>query len=116
MKKVLRKSKFGYALSLILFFLGISAIIIAFWRIWLRICSADSFISAFWNLLWTEKFDFILGVSFKLIFLFVFGIVAIVFGGVVWAFSRKWFLVGDKKFLLSAPSAKGDGKQIRRKH
>ena len=105
MKKVLRKSKFGYALSLILFLLGISAIIIAFWRIWLKTYSMNNFISAFWNLLWTEKFDSIPGLSFKLIFLFIFGIVAIVFSGVIWAFSRKWFLVGDK-VLVECPFCK----------
>ena len=102
MRKVLRRSKFGYTLSLILFVLGILAITFAFWRVWLKTDSANKFASAFWNLLWTEKFDVIAGMSFKLIFLFIFGVIAIVFGSLILVFSRKWFIVGER-VLVECP-------------
>ena len=105
MKKVLRKSKFGYALSIILFLLGISAITIAFWKVWPKTTSTNEFSSAFWNLLWTEEIDTIMGISFKPIFLLIFGITAIVFGSVILVFSRKQFAVGEK-VLVECPFCK----------
>lgn len=99
MRRMLRKSKFGYALSAILLILGFSAIVFVFWRIWLKTSSVDEFASAFWSLLWSEEFSLVAGMSFKLIFLFIFGIIAVFFGIVILAFSRKWFIVGEKVFV-----------------
>ncbi|RLI19858.1 hypothetical protein DRO54_07560 [Candidatus Bathyarchaeota archaeon] len=105
MKRVLRKSKFGYALSLILFLLGISAIIFVFWRVWLKTGSVNGLASAFLNSLWTEEFNLAAGISFKLIFPFIFGIIAITFSSIILAFSRKWFVIGEK-VLVECPFCK----------
>ena len=105
MRKVLRKSRYGYALGVVLFLIGISAIIYAFWRGWLETGSFNEFLTAFWNLLWTEEIDLVAGISFKLIFLFIFGMTALIFSALILAFSRKWFVVGEK-VLVECPFCK----------
>ena len=105
MQKILRRSKFGYALSLILCLLGTLALIITFCKAWPKVYSANDFISTFWNFLWTEEFNLFPGVSFKLVFLTIFGVVAIVFGSIVWMFSRRWFHVGEQ-VLVECPFCK----------
>jgi len=45
--------------------------------------------SYFWNLLWTEEIDLVVGISFKLIFLFILGMTALIFSAIILAFSRK---------------------------
>ena len=105
MRKILRKSRYGYALGVVLFLIGISAIIYAFWRIWLETGSFNEFLAAFWNLLWTEEINLTAGVSFKLIFLFIFGMTALIFSALILAFSRKWFVVGEK-VLVECPFCK----------
>ncbi|MCD6241555.1 hypothetical protein J7K27_08640, partial [Candidatus Bathyarchaeota archaeon] len=94
MRKILRKSRYGYALGVILFLIGISAIIYTFWRVWLETGSFNEFLTAFWNLLWTEEIDLVAGISFKPIFLFIFGMTALIFSALILAFSRKWFVAG----------------------
>ena len=96
MRKVLRKSRYGYALGVVLFLIGISAIIYAFWRVWLEIGSFNEFLAAFWNLLWTEEIDLVAGISSKLIFLFILGMTALIFSALTLAFSRKWIVAGKK--------------------
>jgi len=49
MRKVLRKSRYGYALGVVLFLIGISVVIYAFWRVWLETGSFNEFLTAFWN-------------------------------------------------------------------
>ena len=105
MRKVLRKSRYGYALGVFLFLIGISAIIYTFWRVWLETASFNEFLTAFWNLLWTEEIDLIAGISFKLIFLFILGMIALIFSALTLAFSRKWFVVGEK-VLVECPFCK----------
>ena len=105
MRKVLRKSRYGYALGVVLFLIGISAIIYTFWRVWLETGSFNEFLAVFWNLLWTEEIDLVAGISFKLIFLFIFGMTALIFSALILAFSRKWFVAGEK-VLVEYPFCK----------
>ena len=105
MRKILRKSRYGYALGVVLFLIGISAIIYAFWRVWLETGSFSEFLTAFWNLLWTEEINLTARVSFKLIFLFIFGMTALIFSTLILAFSRKWFVIGEK-VLVECPFCK----------
>ena len=109
MGKVLRKSRYGYALGVVLFLIGISAIICTFWRVWLETGSFNEFLAAFWNILWKEEVDLVAGISFKLIFLFILGMTAQIFSALILAFSRKWFVAAGEKFLSSALSAREDG-------
>ena len=105
MRKVLRKSRYGYALGVVLFLIGISAIIYTFWRVWLETGSFNEFLTAFWNLLWTKEIDLVAGISFKLIFLFILGMTALIFSALTLAFSRKWFVAGEK-VLVECPFCK----------
>ena len=105
MGKILRKSRYGYALGVVLFLIGISTIIYTFWGVWLETGSFNEFLTAFWNLLWTEEIDLVAGISFKLIFLFILGMTALIFSALILAFSRKWFVVGEK-VLVECPFCK----------
>lgn len=105
MRKILRRSKFGYVLGVIIFLIGFSAIIIAFWEIWSETGSFNEFLSAFWDILWTKEMEIAAGASFKLIFLLIFGMTAMIFSVIILAFSRKWFVAGEK-VLVECPFCK----------
>ena len=88
MRKILRKSRYGYTLGVVLFLIGISAIIYTFWRVWLETGSFNEFLTAFWNLLWTEEIDLVAGIRFKLIYLFIFGMTAQIFSALTLEIGR----------------------------
>jgi DNA-directed RNA polymerase subunit RPC12/RpoP len=96
MKKILRKEKSTYALSLMLCFMGIVALLATLWITWPTVSSAENPFSAYSTLLWTEKLNLIPGLEFKLIYLVVLGDVMLISGVVIWALSREWFLLPEK--------------------
>jgi len=96
MRKILRTQKSAYTLSLILFLLGTMAVTIALWKTWPRVSTAGNPFSTFFNLLWSERLDFVLGLEFKLIYLFVLGDAMLISGLVTWVLSRQLFLVPGK--------------------
>lgn len=106
MKKILRKQKSAYALSLILCLTGMAAFLTALWKTWPQITSAENPLSAFLSLLWTEKLDFIHGLEFKLVYLFILGDVMIVSGVIIWALSRQWLLIPGKTVWFQCPFCK----------
>jgi len=93
MKKILRKQKSAYALSLMLCFMGITALLATLWRTWPTVSSAENPFSTYSTLLWTEKLNLIPSLEFKLIYLVILGDVMLISGVVIWALSREWFFL-----------------------
>ena len=106
MKRILRRQKSGYALSLILCLTGLTTICLTVWKTWPKVSSAGNPLSTFWTLLWTEQLDFISGIDFKLIYLTILGAVMLIFGVVIWALSRKWFYLAGETVLFQCPFCK----------
>ncbi len=115
MRKILRTQKSAYALSLILFLLGTMAVAIALWRTWPQVSAASNPFSTFFDLLWSERLDFVPGLEFKLIYLFVLGDAMLVSGLVTWVLSRQWFLVPGKTVWYLCPFCKKKWKSIENK-
>ena len=106
MRKVLRTQKSAYALSLILFILGTMAVVTALWKTWAQVSTASNPFSTFLNLLWSERLDFVPGLEFKLIYLFVLGDAMLISGLVTWVLSRQLLLVPGKTAWYLCPFCK----------
>jgi len=89
--KILRRQESGYALSLILCLIGITALFVALWKTWTKVSSAQDPFSAFWTILWREHLDFVPGIEFKLAYLVILGTAMMISGVVVLGLSRQWF-------------------------
>ena len=89
--RILRRQKSGYALSLILCLIGLTALFVALWKTWPKVISAQNPFSAFWTLLWTERLDFIPSIEFKLVYLVILGTVMLISGITLLGLSRQWF-------------------------
>ncbi|HVP40547.1 MAG TPA: hypothetical protein VMS95_01170 [Candidatus Krumholzibacteriaceae bacterium] len=103
MKKVLRKQKSGYAVSFVLWFLGLFALFWVLWKTWPEVSVASSPFSVFWDALWTETLVFLPGVEFKLVYLVVLAVALLVTGFSVFWWSRKWFSLGGSNSWLQCP-------------
>jgi DNA-directed RNA polymerase subunit RPC12/RpoP len=106
MKKILRKQKSAYALSLIFCLIGIVAFLGALWKTYPYLSSSENPFSTFLSLLWTEKITLISGLEFKLIYLVIFGDVMLVSGVILWILSRQWFLIPGKTVWYQCPFCK----------
>lgn len=106
MKRMLRRQKSGYALSLILCFIGVTAPFVALWKTWPKVSSAQNHFSTFWTLLWTEQLDLIPGIGSKLVYLVILGAVMFIFGVVIWTLSRQWFYLAGETALFQCPFCK----------
>ena len=103
MKKILRKQKSGYALSFVLWLLGIVAVFWVIWKTWPEVSVAGNPFSVFWDSLWTETLVSVSGVEFKLLYLAVLGTALIVSGFLMFSVSRKWFTLGGANSWLQCP-------------
>jgi len=107
MTKILRRQKSGYALSLILCLVGLTALFVALWKTWSKVSSAQNPSSVFWTILWREQLDFIPGIEFKLAYLVILGTVMLISGLIVLALSRQWFhLPAGQTVLFQCPFCK----------
>jgi len=112
--EILRRQKSGYALSLILCLIGITALFVALWKTWLKVSSAQDPFSAFWTLLWREQLDVIPGIEFKLAYLVILGTVTLISGVVVLGLSRQWFYLPiGETVLFQCPFCKKQWKAHR---
>lgn len=107
MSRILRKQKSGYALSLVLCLIGLTALFVALWKTWPEVSSASNPFSAFWALLWREQLDFTPSIGFKLAYLVILGTVMLVSGAVILVLSRQWFyLPAGEVVLFQCPFCK----------
>ncbi len=103
MKRILRRQKSGYALSLILFLTGLTTLIITLWKTWQEVSQSQDPIPTFWTLLWTQQLNFIPGIEFKLAYLAILGAALMTVGVVIWILSRQWFYVAGETVLFRCP-------------
>jgi hypothetical protein len=103
MKKMLRRQKSGYVLSLLLFLFGLTALFTVLWKTWPQVSSADNPVSVFWDSLWAEKLDLFRGFEFELSYLMFLAVAMLVAGVVVLVLSRQWFLLAGEKSLFQCP-------------
>jgi hypothetical protein len=103
MKRILRRQKSGYVLSLILFLTGLTALIIVLWRTWQEVSQSQDSVSTFWTLIWTQQLNFVPGIEFKLAYLTILGASLMIVGVVVWVLSRQWFYLAGEMVLFRCP-------------
>ena len=115
MRTILRRQKSGYALSLILCIIGLTALIVTLWKTWPEVSSAQDPVSAFWTLLWTQKLDFIPSIEFKLVYLTILGTVSIIVGVTILVLSRQRLSLPGETILLQCPFCKKRWRSIRDK-
>ena len=106
MRRVLRKQRSVYALSIAFCLLGIAALLTVLWKTYPEISSSSDPFSTFLSLLWTEELSLFLRFSFKLIHLVVFGDILLIAGVVLWVLSRQWFVVPGKTVWFQCPFCK----------
>jgi DNA-directed RNA polymerase subunit RPC12/RpoP len=112
MKKVLRKQKSAYALSLILCLAGIFAILGTLWKAYPQLSSSEDPFSTFLSLLWTEKITLGSLLEFKLIYLVILGDVMLISGAILWILSRQWLLIPERTVWFECPFCKKKWKSI----
>lgn len=115
MKRILRRQKSAYALSLTLCLVGIVALVIAVWKTYPQLSSSANPFSTFLSLLWSENLTLTSGLEFKLIYLVILGDVMLISGGVLWILSRQWFLLPGKTVWFQCPFCNKKWRSIRDK-
>lgn len=112
MRRVLRKQRSVYALSLLLVFAGIVAWILVLWKTYPRLSVSQNPIGDFLSLLWEENIQAANLITFKLVYLMVFGDVTIVSGFILWLLSRQWLTVPGKTVWYECPFCKNRWKAV----
>jgi len=106
MRRILRKQKFVYALSLVLCQLEVAALLVVLWKAYPKISSSADPFSTFLSLLWTEKLSFFSWLSFKLIHFVIVGDILLIAGFLLWVLSRQWFVVPSETVWFERPFCK----------
>ena len=92
---IFRMKRSAYALSLLLFLMGIVALLVTLWITWPQISAARDPFSTFLTLIWTKNLDSIAGLEFKLAYLVALADVLLISGVIVSVFSvRRFYLMG----------------------
>jgi DNA-directed RNA polymerase subunit RPC12/RpoP len=106
MRRVLRKQKSAYALSLTLCLLAVAIFLAILWKTYPTISSSGDPFSTFLSLLWTEGLSFSPWFSIKLIHLVILGDLLLIAGVVLWVLSRQWLVVPGKMVWFQCPFCK----------
>lgn len=112
MKKVLRKQKTVYALSLFLFLIGIAALLGTLWKTYPKVSASQNPPSTFLSLLWEEEINFANIITFKLVYLVILGDIALILGFVLWLLSRQWLVLPGKTAWYECPFCKKRWKAV----
>lgn len=112
MKRVLRKQRSVYAFSLFLILAGVLALATALWKTYPKFSVSQSPLPTFLSLLWEETVNIADLITFKLVYLVVFGDVALVSGFILWLLSRQWLTVPGKTIWYECPFCKKRWKAI----
>ncbi|MEM0357508.1 MAG: hypothetical protein QXL77_03945 [Candidatus Bathyarchaeia archaeon] len=112
MKKILRKQRSIYAFSLFLILAGMVALASVLWKTYPRLSVSQNPLSTFLSLLWEENINVLNLITFKLIYLVIFGDIALVLGFVLWLLSRQWFTVPGKTTWYECPFCRKKWKAV----
>jgi DNA-directed RNA polymerase subunit RPC12/RpoP len=115
MKRILRRQKSAYALSLTFCSGGIVALLIAIWKTYPQISASANPFSTFLSLLWTENLTPTPGLEFKLVYLVILGDVMLISGMILWILSRQWFLLPGNTVWFECPFCNKKWRSIRDK-
>jgi len=108
--KILRRQKFGYALSLFLYLVGVISLLATLWKTWPQVSSAKNSFSTFLTLLWTDKFSFLPGIEFKLVYLVILADAAFISGVIIHVLSVQQIIVPGKIVYYQCPFCNKDWK------
>ncbi|MEM3873582.1 MAG: hypothetical protein QXU45_00380 [Candidatus Bathyarchaeia archaeon] len=106
MRRILRKQKSAYALSLTLCLLGVATFTAILWKTYPTISTSSDPLSTFLSLLWTEELSLSSWLSIKLIHLVILGDILLIAGVTLWVLSRQWFVVPGKTVWFQCPFCK----------
>jgi len=106
LKRILRRQKSAYALSLIFCLFWLATLLITLWKTWPEVSTAENPFSTFLTLLWEENLQLVPGLEFKLVYLIILGDVMLVSGVVIWLLGRQWFYLPGETVLLECPFCK----------
>jgi hypothetical protein len=112
MKRVLRKQRFLYGFSLLLIIAGAAALAAVLWKTYPKLPMSQNPLSTFLSLLWEENINIVNTVSFRLVYLVLFGDVALVLGFILWLLSRQWLIVPGKFVWYECPFCKKKWKAV----
>ncbi len=106
MKKILRRQRSAYALSLVFISIWLVISFLILWKTWPEVSSSTNPFSAFLTLLWNENVDFIPGLQFRLVYLAILGTAMLISGVLIWLLSRRWFFLPGEDTLFQCPFCK----------
>ena len=112
MKRVLRKQRSVYGLSLFMIIAGVAALAAVLWKTYPRLSVSQNPLSTFLSLLWEENISVANMITFKLVYLVVFGDIALVSGFILWLLSRQWLAVPGKIVCYECPFCKKKWKAV----
>jgi len=103
MRRIIRKQKSAYMLSLVLCSVGTVSLLFTLWKTYPQLSSSTDPFSTFLSLLWTENLTSISGFEFKLIYLVILGDAMLIFGVIMWILSRQLFLLPGQNVWFQCP-------------
>jgi uncharacterized membrane protein YiaA len=103
MRKVLRRHRAGYAISLLLLVVGLTLLLVALWNAWPASPLTGDFLSTVWTSLWTKQLNIVSGLEFKLVYFAILGVTMLAFGVATLALSRQWLLLAGRNSLFQCP-------------
>lgn len=112
MRKVLRKQRSVYVFSLLLILAGVAAWIFILWKTFPKLLAGQDPITIFLTLLWEENIQVASLVTFKLVYVMVFGDIALVLGFILWLLSRQRLVVPGKTVWYECPFCKKRWKAV----
>ncbi|MEM2994454.1 MAG: hypothetical protein QXI91_00340 [Candidatus Bathyarchaeia archaeon] len=112
MRKILRKQKSAYALSLMFCLVGIGCLLGTLVKTYPQLSSSGNPFSTFLELLWTEKITLGSWLEFKLVYLVILGDIMLILGVVMWILSRQLLIVPGKTVWFQCPFCKKKWKSM----
>jgi len=112
MKRVLCKQRSVYGFSLFLIITGAAALAVVLWKAYPKLSISQNALSTFLSLLWEESINIADTVAFRLVYLVIFGDVALVLGFILWLLSRQWLTVPGKFVWYECPFCKKRWKTV----
>lgn len=106
MHKIIRTKQSGQALGVILFIIGLAAILAVLWKTWPSVSGSSNVLSSLWTQILNQQISLGSTVALKLIYVTIMGTVFLILGLIVLVLSRQIFYVSRGSTLLQCPYCK----------
>jgi len=103
MHRIIRTKRSGQILGLLFFLVGVTFLLMVFWKAWLNIPPASDTLSALWSYILAEDFDLAGLITLKLSYLLLTGGILLSLSLIVLALSRQIFYVSGGSVSLKCP-------------